>query len=57
MCQDIQDWTKSNLWKTAFKKFEVKDCLLQILLSPVLNTLTHISITLAIFKNILQFQK
>ena len=57
MCQDIQDWTKSNLWKTAFKKFEVKDYLLQILLSPVLNTLTHISITLAIFKNILQFQK
>ena len=55
MCQDIQDWTKSNLWKTAFKKFEVKDSLLQILLSPVLNTLTDISITLAIFKDLVTF--
>ena len=23
MGQGIQEWTKTNLWKTAFKKFEV----------------------------------
>ena len=23
MEQSIQEWTKKNLWKTAFKKFEV----------------------------------
>ena len=23
MGHDIQEWTKSNLWKTTFKKFEV----------------------------------
>ena len=23
MGQSIQEWTKKNLWKTAFKKFEV----------------------------------
>ena len=23
MGQSIQEWNKSNLWKTAFKKFEV----------------------------------
>ena len=22
--QSIQEWTKQNLWKTAFKKFQVK---------------------------------
>ena len=49
MDQGIQDWTKYNLWKTAFKKFEetislqiFKDCLPQILLSPFWNTLTQI---------------
>ena len=33
-----------NLWKTAFKKFEVffEGCLPQILLGPFLNTLTHL---------------
>ena len=24
--QSIQEWTKLNLWKTAFKKFEVIQC-------------------------------
>ena len=24
MGKSIQEWTKLNLWKTAFKKFEVK---------------------------------
>ena len=24
--QDIQEWTKKNLWKTAFKKFKVIWC-------------------------------
>ena len=51
MGQSIQEWTKQNLWKTVFKKFEVsrpyhfkffKGCLLQILLGPFLNTLSHI---------------
>ena len=50
MGQGIQEWTKQNLWKTAFKKLEViwsgfkffKGCLPQILLSRFLNTLTHI---------------
>ena len=46
MGQGIQEWTKQNLWKTAFKKFEViwsaKGCLPQILLGAFLNTLTHI---------------
>ena len=23
MGQSVQEWTKENLWKTAFKKFEV----------------------------------
>ena len=53
----IQEWTKSNLWKEAFKKLEVigsaclgrpyhfklfKGCLPQILLGPFSNTLTHV---------------
>ena len=49
----IQEWIKYNLWKTAFKKFEViwsasyhlrffKGCLPQILFGTFLNTLTHI---------------
>ena len=57
MGQIIQEWAKQNLWKTAFKKIEVKKrlkwygipyhfnffkgCLPQIFLRP-LNTLTHI---------------
>ena len=43
--QSIQEWTKQNLWMTAFKKFEViyllqifKGCVSQILLCPFLNT-------------------
>ena len=57
MRQSIQEWTKQNLWKTAFKKFDgiwsalsrpysfkfFKGCLPQILLGPFLNTLTHVS--------------
>ena len=44
--KSIQQWTKKNLWKTVFKKFEViwyvyKGCLPQILLGPFLNTLSH----------------
>ena len=56
MGQSIQEWTKQNLWKTAFKKFEgvwsalgrphpfkfFKGCLSQILLGSFLNTLTQI---------------
>ena len=46
MGQGIQDWPKWNLWKTAFKKFEVhfnffKGCLPQILIGLFLNTLTQ----------------
>ena len=38
--QNIQKWTKWNLWKTAFKKF--KGCYLpQISLGPFLNILSH----------------
>ena len=51
--QSIQGWTKQNIWKTTFKKFEgiwsakadhitfsfFKGCLPQILLSPLLNTM------------------
>ena len=58
MRQSIQEWTKQNLWKTTFKKFEgvwsacskpypfkfFKGCLPQILLGPFLNTLSHMSI-------------
>ena len=54
MEQIIQEWTKQNLWKTAFKKSEglwsalsrpypikcFKECLPQILLGPLLNTFT-----------------
>ena len=46
-----QEWTKQDLWKTAFKKFEViwsayylkfpKGCIPQILLSRFLNTLVQ----------------
>ena len=44
--QSIQEWTKQNLWKTAFKKFErtfkiFEGCLPQILLGPLLKTLSH----------------
>ena len=49
MCQNIQEWTKSNLWKIAFKKFGrpyhfkfFKGCLPQILLGLFLNTLSRI---------------
>ena len=57
MGKSIQEWTKSNLWKEAFKKLEVigsaclgrpyhfklfKGCLPQILLGPFSNTLTHV---------------
>ena len=52
--QGIQEWAKTtnfNLWKTAFKKFEVtislqifKGCLPEILLGPFLNTLTYMYI-------------
>ena len=38
MGQSIQEWTKLNFWKTAFKKF--KGCLSQILFGPFLNTLS-----------------
>ena len=55
MRQSIQEWTKSNLWKTAFKKFERymvcfnrhypfkvhKGSLPQILRGPFLNTLSQ----------------
>ena len=40
MGQSIQEWTKQNLWNTAFKFF--KGCLPQILLGPLLNILSHI---------------
>ena len=49
MGQNIQEWTRQNLWKTAFKKFEgitrpyplkiFKGCLPQILQDLFLNTL------------------
>ena len=47
MGQGIQEWTKLNLWKTAFKKFEnlklkFKDCVPQILLGRFLNTLANV---------------
>ena len=38
MWQSIQEWTKWNLWKTAFKKC----CLPQISLGPFLNNLSQI---------------
>ena len=58
MRQNIQEWTKQNLWETAFKKFEeimsvltdislqisYKGCLPQVLLGPFLNTLSQITI-------------
>ena len=50
--QSIQEWTKLNLRKAAFIKFEgvsrpysfkfFKGCLPQILLGPFLNTLSHL---------------
>ena len=40
MGQDIQEWTKQNLWKADHFKF-FKGCLPQILLGPFLNILTH----------------
>ena len=45
MGQSIQEWTKQNLWKTAFKKISLQifqGCLPEILLGPFLNTLSHI---------------
>ena len=49
--QSIQEWTKQNLWKIVFKKFEgiyptypikcFKGCLPQLLLGSFLNTLPH----------------
>ena len=40
-----KEWTKRNLWKTTFSRpyhFKVfKGCLPQILLGPLLNTLSH----------------
>ena len=56
--QSIQEWTEQNLWKTFFKRFEgewpaeayirpylfklFKGYLPQILLSPFLNSLSHL---------------
>ena len=55
MRKGIQEWTKKLLWKTAFKKFEgiwsakfFKGCLPQILLGPLLNTLSHILFGLSV---------
>ena len=58
MGQSIQEWTRWNLWKTAFKKFEVmwsasrpyhfkifKGCLPQMLLGSFLNTMTQMCLT------------
>ena len=55
MGQSIQEWTKYNLWKTAFKKFEevwsaladytpssFKGCIPEILIGPFLNILSHV---------------
>ena len=51
MGQSIQEWTKENLWKIAFKKIDglaavslqfFKGCLPQILPGPFLNTLSQI---------------
>ena len=57
LSQIIQEWTKQNLWKRAFKKFDgvyglskedhissnfLKGCLPQILLSSSLNTLSYL---------------
>ena len=49
MGQSIQEWTKENLWKTAFSrpypiKF-FKGCLPQILLGPFLNTWAQICLS------------
>ena len=53
MGQSIQEWTKQNLWKTAFKNLKeyalgrpytfkfFEGCLSQILLGPFLNTLSQ----------------
>ena len=50
MDKGIQEWTKSNFWKAAFKKFEVilqifRGCLSQIFLGLFLNTLTQMMLT------------
>ena len=50
--KSIQEWTKQILWKTAFKIFQgiwsasAKFCLPQNLLSPLLNTLSEITMAL-----------
>ena len=58
--KSIWKWTKENLWKTAFKKFEgvssalgrpypfkfFKGCLPQILLGPFLNNLTQLCLNI-----------
>ena len=49
----IQEWTKQNLCKTAFKnlvKF-FKVCLPQSLLGPFLNNLSHITVNHLVFTN------
>ena len=45
MGQGIKEWTKQNLWKTAFKKLEVISSVLYSInfLGPFLNTTTHIT--------------
>ena len=60
MGQSIQEWTKWNLRKTAFKKLEdrpyplecFKGCLPQILLGPFLNTLSYIPMSFIIAINL-----
>ena len=48
MGQSIQDWTKQNLWKATLKNLKFlkkikffKGCLPEILLGPILNTLSE----------------
>ena len=48
MEQSIEEWTKQNLWKTTFKKFEgkwsnfLKAMFHKILLGPFFNTFSYI---------------
>ena len=46
MGRSIQEWTKSNLWKTAFKKFEVTKLFLKKLLQEIYDSGSNVQVEL-----------
>ena len=53
--QSIQEWTKWNLWKTVFKRFEVNGLFKQITCLQIFQKLSSINFTWLIFEYFVPF--